>query len=28
MASERAETPRLPSWEEGVAGFLRERIAG
>jgi dTDP-4-dehydrorhamnose reductase len=25
LASERAETPRLPDWREGVAGFLKER---
>jgi dTDP-4-dehydrorhamnose reductase len=28
LASERDETPVLPGWEEGVAGFLRERMAG
>jgi dTDP-4-dehydrorhamnose reductase len=27
LASERAETPRLPDWREGVAGFLSERGA-
>jgi len=25
LASERDETPRLPSWQEGVAGFLSDR---
>jgi dTDP-4-dehydrorhamnose reductase len=25
LATERAETPRLPAWREGVAGFLQER---
>lgn len=28
LASERDETPVLPAWDEGVAGFLRERMAG
>ena len=25
LASERDETPRLPSWQDGVSGFLSDR---
>ena len=27
LATERDETPRLPPWQEGLAGFLSERNA-
>jgi dTDP-4-dehydrorhamnose reductase len=27
LGTERDETPRLPPWQEGVAGFLEERAA-